>query len=194
MTDESRNQRWRNRSFGVVVVLAASMLLVAGCYSEGRLTSGQKRSGGLWGITVRSGAFGPEKPIPRRFTADGENVSPPLHWTSGPAGTREFLLVMEDVSVQGDHPPVHWVVYHLPPTTTSLPQGASASLPTQGINYRGAPGYTGPAASGGRPHKYYFQIFALSTVLDADPNAAPTQLFNDWEGFVLSKGQLVGTY
>lgn len=176
--------------------IAVLALAIAGCTTDARLTSGGRRSGGLWGITVRSSAFGPEKPIPTRYTAEGENLSPPLHWTIGPEGTREFLLVVEDGNSMGDPPAVHWIVYHIPPTVLSLPEGAASSGSlVQGANFKGKIGYAGPAdKSSGNPHHFYFQIFALSAVLDVDPHAAPTQYFNDWEGFVLSKGNLVGTY
>ncbi len=176
-----------------MAVLAA---LVAGCSAENRVTSAGRRSGGLWGITVRSSAFPPEKPIPVRYTAEGENLSPPLHWTVGPEGTREFLLVVEDANSSGDPPAVHWIVYHIPPSVLSLPEGAASSGSlVEGVNYKGRAGYTGPATkSSGAPHHYYFQIFALSDVLEVDPHSSPTKYFNDWEGFVLSKGQLVGTY
>ncbi len=178
-------------------MLAAALgFMIVGCTGENRLTSGGRRSGGLWGITVRSSAFGPEKPIPSRYTAEGENISPELHWTVGPEGTREFLLVVEDANSSSDPPAVHWIVYHIPPTVLRLPEGAASSGSlVQGANYKGTLGYTGPATkSSSNPHHYYFQIFALSSVLDVDPHAPPTQYFNDWEGFVLSKGQLMGTY
>jgi Raf kinase inhibitor-like YbhB/YbcL family protein len=178
-----------------VVCIAMLAAMISGCSAENRVTSAGRRSGGLWGITVRSSAFGPEKPIPARFTAEGENISPPLHWTVGPEGTREFLLVVEDANSPGDPPAVHWIVYHIPPNVLSLPEGAASSGSlVEGANYKGTTGYAGPANKSSNPHHYYFQIFALSDVLNVDPHSPPTLYFNDWEGFVLSKGQLVGTY
>ena len=101
------------------------MSCLCGCTAESRLASNLPRSGGLWGITVRSPAFRPGKTIPEKYTADGENISPPLEWTRGPDGTREFLVVVEDPNASSDQPAVHWVVFHLPPTARGLPEGAA---------------------------------------------------------------------
>ena len=140
-------------------------------------------------------AFRPRKTILDLYTLDGGNVSPPLEWTPGPDGTREFLLVMEDPNSPTDQPTVHWIVYHIPPTVTSLPEGAaSTGRLQQGSNFKGQTGYAGPAHHSGKPHQYYIEIFALSEVLNVDPHTAPHDLFTDWEGFVLNKGQLIGTY
>src|SRR5262249_57275114 len=117
-------------------------------------------------MQLRSNAFSDGAAIPRRFTCDGENLSPPLHWREEPAGTRSFVLLCDDPDAPGGtwH---HWAAYDLPVGRTSLPEGAGRpggqeSL-KQAINDFGRSGYGGPCPPPGHgPHHYHFRQPALS--------------------------------
>jgi len=153
-------------------------------------------------FTLSSPAFGAGQSIPRRYTCDGEDVSPPLAWSGVPEGTASLALIMEDPDAPDPAAPrrifVDWVVTGLPPSLTGLPEGASGGqLPAgarEGRNDMGGTGYNGPCPSIGR-HRYYFRLFAL----DAEPEVASAQptkaeLEAAMAGHVLATAELVGTY
>ena len=68
-------------------------------------------------------AFKQGEPIPKKYTGEGENVSPPLAWTGAPAGTKQFALIMDDPDAEGKEPWAHWVVHSITPNVQSLPAG-----------------------------------------------------------------------
>jgi Raf kinase inhibitor-like YbhB/YbcL family protein len=149
-------------------------------------------------ITLSSSAFQEGQPIPARFTADGEDVSPPLWWSGLPQGTRSLALVCEDPDApRGTW--THWVLYNLPPAKQALGEGVPdrGTLPDgsmQGTNDFKRPGYGGPSPPPGNPHRYYFKLFALDTTLNLQPGATRQQLLDAVQGHVLGEGQLMGTY
>lgn len=148
-------------------------------------------------LTVASASFAPGTPIPRRYTCDGGDVSPELHWSAAPAAAKSLALVVEDP----DAPVLftHWIVYNLPPQTRSLPTNASAQMllplgAAQGINNFGAIGYRGPCPPVGRPHRYYFRIFALDARLDFPAGLTRVQFDAAIRGHLLASGSTMGIY
>jgi Raf kinase inhibitor-like YbhB/YbcL family protein len=148
-------------------------------------------------IQVTSSAFSEGQMIPARYARKGENVSPPLAWTNVPAGTQSFALIVDDPDAPvGDW--VHWIVFNLPPDTTSLPEGikANADLPgqaVQGKNGWGETGYGGPQPPSGT-HRYIFSLYALDTLLPPDSNVTKADLWFAMEGHILAGGELMGKY
>ena len=147
---------------------------------------------------LRSSAFQPGAPIPRRHTCDGEDLSPPLAWLEAPAGTTSFALVCEDP----DAPVgtwVHWVLYDLPAGARDLTAGV-APTPTrgdgsrQGINDFKKTGYGGPCPPRGGPHRYVFTLYALDTVLGLVPGATRQAVTRATAGHVLAQTELTGRY
>lgn len=153
-------------------------------------------------IEVRSSAFDTHKPIPRKFTADGANISPTLRWSGAPAGTREFALIVDDPDAPQSEPWVHWVIYRLAVYITSLPEGVTPSERVadppgalQGRNSWGRIGYGGPEPPRGHGvHHYHFTLYALDTRLQLPPGARKEQLLAAMEGHILARGELIGTY
>ena len=149
-------------------------------------------------IQITSTAFADGQPIPVKYTCSGSNVSPPLQWGSAPAGTKSFALIAEDP----DAPVgtwVHWVLYDLPPGMMSLAENLppSPELPDgskQGVNDFRQPGYGGPCPPPGKPHRYFFKIYALDTTLHLKSGATKQELLKAMDGHVLAQGQLIGTY
>lgn len=146
-------------------------------------------------LTVTSSAFEHEGAIPARFTCDGDDTSPPLEWSAGPAGTRSYALVMDDPDAPG-RTWVHWVAWNLAeprlregvPATDRLPDGAC-----QGHNSWRRSGYGGPCPPSGS-HRYFFHVHALDRVLDLPPDTDAAGLRKAMEGHVLATGELMGRY
>ncbi|HYB54429.1 MAG TPA: YbhB/YbcL family Raf kinase inhibitor-like protein [Thermoanaerobaculia bacterium] len=148
-------------------------------------------------LLLESEAFEAGKPIPSRYTADGPDRSPALSWRGVPAQARSLALVCEDPDApRGNW--VHWVLYGIPPSTTSLPEAVppSASLPgggTHGKNDFGRLGYGGPAPPSGT-HRYFFRLYAIDVPLALPAGATRAELTRAIEGHVLARGELMGTY
>ncbi|MBI4200734.1 MAG: YbhB/YbcL family Raf kinase inhibitor-like protein [Chloroflexi bacterium] len=136
--------------------------------------------------------------MPRKYSCQGEDISPALSWTEPPAGTRSFALDMYDPDAPGGgwH---HWLIYNVPasirglaenqPTTSPLPNGA-----VQGSNSWGDIGYGGPCPPSGPAHRYQFRLYALNTTLDLGPGATRGQFLFTIPGRVLSETMLTGLY
>ncbi len=153
---------------------------------------------GLPTFTLTSPAFSKGSSIPTRYTCDGEDLSPPLKWQGAPQATTAFALIMEDPDA-----PIgtftHWVLYNLPSSTTSLPEGVAKGerLPSgaaQGRNDFGRLGYGGPCPPRGPAHRYYFRLYALDAPVNLAPGATKAQLLQAIRGHVLAWAELMGTY
>jgi len=152
-------------------------------------------------ITLRSTAFDAGQPMPRRYTGDGEDLSPPLAWSDVPATCRELALIVDDPDAPSAEPWVHWVVYKIPAGTNSLAEGfkgaAAPNLPPgalQGRNSWGSAGYRGPSPPRGGVHHYHFKLYALDTPLEAPGGLDKRALLDAMSGHLLAQGELVGTY
>jgi Raf kinase inhibitor-like YbhB/YbcL family protein len=152
-------------------------------------------------MSLLSTAFQPMSPIPRKYAAEGDNISPPLNWAGIPWETKELVLVVEDPDAPMPEPVVHWIVYHIPPTAGGLPEAvpAGATIPhppgaRQSMTYNRVQGYTGPNPPLGHGvHHYHFQLFAVDQTLNLDQ---PTKddLAQAMKEHVLAHSELVGTY
>lgn len=149
-------------------------------------------------FSITSSAFSPNGTIPRRHTCDGENLSPALSWSGAPEGTQTFALIMDDPDApRGVF--THWVLFNLPGSTTSLPEGVPArerldNGAVHGQTSAGRMGYEGPCPPPGRPHRYRFFLYALDTSLDLKPGATKQAVLQAIQGHILAEAQLVGTY
>ena len=152
-------------------------------------------------LTISSPAFANGAEIPSLHTCDGKDVSPELRFGGVPQGAKSLALVVHDPDAPDPAAPrmdwVHWVLYNLPPGTTSLPQGVRAEeLPAgalQGLNDWKRTGWGGPCPPIGR-HRYFFRLFALNTVLPdlGSPNRQALQ--REMQGHLLGSAELMGTY
>jgi len=151
-------------------------------------------------IMVTSPAFASGKTLDEKYTQNGANMSPPLAWTKGPAGTRSYVVLAEDSGVNRPEPIVHWIVYNIPSSVLRLsqemPPGATLEDGAlQGKNVAGSTSYIGPKPPAGQTHPYHFQVFALNTTLDIDPaNADRATLIAAMKGRVLAVGDVIGNY
>lgn len=147
---------------------------------------------------LKSPAFQHGQPIPKRHTCDGANASVPLTWPKGPDGTKTFVVIAEDPTVEAGSL-THWVIYDIPATTQSLPAGipARATLKSgarQTKNGLGKMGYSGPCPAPGKPHQYWFRVYAIDRALDVGPTPTVTDVRDAMRKHVLSVAELMGTY
>lgn len=130
--------------------------------------------------------------IPRKYTCDDVDVSPPLQWSSAPPGTKSLVLIMEDPDA-----PIgtftHWVLYNIPPDRTDLPENVPKTpvvegIGVQGINDFGRVGYGGPCPPRGHgPHRYFFRLYALNTVPNIKQRASKDEVLR------IIKNNIIGT-
>jgi len=148
-------------------------------------------------MTLTSSAFATGGSIPAKYTCEGANVSPPLSWTGAPAGTQSVALICDDPDAPAGTW-VHWVLYNLPSGVSALAEKME-STPTvsngavQGINDFEKTGYGGPCPPPGKPHRYFFKLYALDTNLALKPGATKKALVQAMEHHILAEGQLMGT-
>jgi len=143
-------------------------------------------------IQITSTAFAEGGKIPCVYTCDDQNVSPKLTWTGVPTNTVSLAIIMDDPDAPSGTW-VHWVLYNLPPDTTSLEQG-KAGIGTDGKNDFNRTGYGGPCPPRGSNHRYFIKLYALDTRLDLKPGATKAQVESAMRGHVLAQGQLMGRY
>jgi Raf kinase inhibitor-like YbhB/YbcL family protein len=153
-------------------------------------------------LTVKSTAFENAHPIPKKYTGDGQDVSPPLSWSGVPSATRELALICDDPDAPTPQPWVHWVMYRIPPSATSLPEGvptkrelATPDRARQGVSSFDKLGYGGPAPPKGHGvHHYHFKIYALDAPITLEPGQTKAALEKAMRGHIVAEGELVGTY
>jgi Raf kinase inhibitor-like YbhB/YbcL family protein len=149
-------------------------------------------------IKLSSPAFREGQSIPIDYTGDGLDRSPPLAWTDPPAGTASLALICEDPDApRGTW--THWVLFNLPPNVSELAEGQfaignAADGVRQGKNDFGKLGYGGPAPPRGKPHHYYFKLYALDTALKLPAGATRAELLSAIQGHVLDEAEYMGTY
>lgn len=150
-------------------------------------------------LTLTSSAFKHNGDIPRRYTCDGEDVSPPLAWSGIPKEARSLVLIVDDPDAPDPKAPrmtwVHWLLYNLPSSTSGLPEGAK-QLPAgvlEGINDWKRTGYGGPCPPVGR-HRYFHKLYALDFPLPDLKHPAKAKLEKAMSGHVLAQAELIGTY
>lgn len=141
-------------------------------------------------LELTSPAFSAGGALPRRHTAEGEDLSPPLRWTGAPPGTGSFALLVEDPDAP-ERTWVHWLVWNVPSELRELPEAAKG-YPT-GRNDFGRLGWGGPKPPRGEgAHRYVFRLFALDAPLDLPAGATREQLEGRMHGHVLAQAALTG--
>jgi Raf kinase inhibitor-like YbhB/YbcL family protein len=149
-------------------------------------------------ITLTSSAFQDGGPIPYLYTCEGDDISPPLAWSGAPAIARSYAMVCEDPDApRGTW--IHWVFYNIPgdavelnkavPTLPELPSGAR-----HGRNTAGDMAYAGPCPPPGKPHRYFFRLYALDISLNLAPGATKAELEQAMDQHILAQGTLMGMY
>lgn len=192
-------------------VSALALTLTIGAISGVRVSA----QGAPAPLTVTSTAFKNGNALPKDYSGDGKNVSPPLAWSGAPASTKEFALILDDPDANfgGRGAFVHWVIYKIPGSATGLPEavpmGTALTVPriTGAINglsgfnaFQRAgqpplePGYRGPAPPAGAQHHYHFTVYALNAPLDVKEGLDKAALLKAMDGKIAAQGEIVGVY
>lgn len=148
-------------------------------------------------MQLESSVFKAGGAIPARHTGEGEDLSPPLAWRDAPPGTKGFAVICHDPDAPlvqgGSYGFVHWVLYNIPASTTSLDEASRAG--TRGKNDFGKLGYGGPMPPEGHGlHQYYFWVLALDKATGLPEGLRLHDLLTQVEPHLLGMNRLVGTY
>jgi Raf kinase inhibitor-like YbhB/YbcL family protein len=156
--------------------------------------------GHMSSLRLTSRSFAHEAAIPAKHTCEGADLSPALAWSGVPAGTRSLALIVDDPDAPDPRAPrmtwVHWVLYDIPASVASLPEGVDAGAigAREGLNDWRAVGYRGPCPPVGR-HRYFFRLHALDVSPLPDlARADRATLERAMHGHVLAQATLIGTY
>jgi len=157
--------------------------------------------GEMMALTLTSPVFRDGGEIPMRYTCDGEDSSPPLHWEGVDAGAQSLVLIVDDPDAPDPRAPkrtwAHWVLYNLPSGIGGLDAAVTpAALPTgshEGLNDWKRIGFGGPCPPIGR-HRYFFKLYALDNRLNFSHAPTKAEVEAAMQGHVLQSATLIGTY
>ena len=179
-----------------IAACIAFATLLSACVT-GNAPTPLPHSGPAPDFALTSSAFREGAAIPKKYTCDGENISPPLRWSGSPDYTKSFVLTMEDLDAPtGTLIPwfTHWVVFDIPASQTQIAEGAK-SVGKSGVNGRGQNGYTGPCPPFGTTHRYEFILTAIDTQsLGLSDGALRMDVETATKGHPIVLTWLMGTY
>lgn len=142
-------------------------------------------------MELKSPAFQQGKPIPKKYTCQGEDISPPLVIGGLPSGTKSIALIVEDPDApHGTFD--HWIGWNLDPAQINLEEGKA--FPSEGKNGFGDTRYRGPCPPPGTPHRYYFKLYALDGKIDLPQGSTKQQLEDAIKSHIIGHAELMGTY
>jgi hypothetical protein len=149
-------------------------------------------------LKLTSPAFSEGGTIPRKYTCNGKNISPELYWRDPPEGTKSFALICDDPDAPAGTW-VHWVIYGIIEKSNNLSEGIPASESVlggvlQGVNSFGNIGYGGPCPPKGKPHRYFFKLYALDSKPGIKSGAGKEELLTAMKDIVLEESVLMGKY
>lgn len=142
-------------------------------------------------MNIESPAFEQHQTIPERYTCAGDNISPPLKFNGLPKETVSLVLIVDDPDApRGTFD--HWIVWNIPAKLNEIKEGAHFS--TTGTNGYGETGYRGPCPPPGKPHRYFFKLYALDSQLDLPVGSSKSTVEKAIQGHILEKAELVGLF
>jgi Raf kinase inhibitor-like YbhB/YbcL family protein len=179
------------KSLFLFATLSSCVLISAASVFSAESKTAQK-------FALISSAFQAGADIPRKYSCEAEDVSPPLRWENAPAGTKAFTLIADDPDAPGGTW-VHWVIYDLPPETKELTEAMAktetlANGAKQGVNDFRKIGYSGPCPPPGSAHRYFFKVYALEAPTHLKPRATKREVLEAIKGHMLGEGELLGRY
>ncbi len=150
-------------------------------------------------MIITSSAFSHNCAIPKTYTCEGRDTSPPLAWKGIPESARSLALIVDDPDAPDPRAPrmtwVHWVLYNLPVGISGLAE-AVRSLPAgalEGLNDWQRTGYGGPCPPIGR-HRYFHKLYALDVVLPDLGRPTGKALEQAMRGHIVAEARLIGSY
>lgn len=152
----------------------------------------------VFALEIKSDAFKDGEYIPSKYTCDSIDVSPPLSWINVPEGVKSLAIICNDPDApMGTW--VHWVIFNIPANTHELkentpPKGVFLEGILQGINDFRKPEYGGPCPPAGKPHRYFFKLYALDTILNLKEGATKKEVENAMKGHIITEAKIMGLY
>ncbi len=149
-------------------------------------------------LALKSTAFSNGGEIPKKHTCSGTDISPALEWSGVSPAAHSLVLIADDPDApRGTW--THWLMWNIPAHLTSLPEGVPAQEALengacQGSNDFHRIGYGGPCPPPGKPHRYYFKLYALDTVLDLSAGASRWELERAMKKHVLAQAEWMGRF
>ncbi len=151
-------------------------------------------------FTLTSDVFSQGARIPKKYTCDGDNISPPLTITEVPKGAVSLVLIMEDPDIPKALYPKggtfdHWISFNIPPDTTVIPEGKE--MGTQGKNSVMKNSYAGPCPPPQyepKEHRYFFRAWALDKKLSLHEGATKKEVLSAMQEHILATSELMGRY
>jgi len=135
------------------------------------------------------------------FGCTGDNKSPHLKWSPGPAGTKSYAVTCFDPDAPTGSGFWHWLVVNIPPDVTELALGAGSpggTLPKGAMQTRtdyGFAGFGGPCPpQGDHPHRYLFTVFAVNEVLGVTEDTPAAQIGFNLNFKTLAKASIMGLF
>ncbi len=190
----------QNRNLRTRVFCISFLLLVQVTLTLSVRVAGQTTAKGIsnMAFTIQSSDFTNGGDIPRAFTCEGEDRSPALSWSGAPEGTKAFALIADDPDAPAGTW-VHWVIFNIPAKAQSLPAGVEkkeqlADGSKQGRNDFRKVGYGGPCPPPGKPHRYFFKLYALGSELTLPAGASKADVERAMAAHTLGKAELMGRY
>ncbi|MDP3143323.1 MAG: YbhB/YbcL family Raf kinase inhibitor-like protein [Candidatus Omnitrophota bacterium] len=151
-------------------------------------------------MEIASPAFANNTEVPRKYTCQGEDISPPLSWSDAPEGTKSLVLISDDPDAPAGTW-VHWTVFNIPADKKELKEGEGipakkqlADGSRQGMTDSGSVGYHGPCPPPGRYHRYFFKLYSLDTLLSLDAGATKEEIEQAMESHILVKAEILGKF
>jgi Raf kinase inhibitor-like YbhB/YbcL family protein len=149
-------------------------------------------------MRLTSPAFDDGSTIPPRFTAAGEDLSPPLQIEDVPHAAQTLALIVEDPDApHGSF--AHWLLWNISTETSDLPEGLPAGATVHGLapaaqgkNDFGTVGYRGPHPPDGETHRYRFHLYALDGMLRLNPGSDRARLEEEMQGKIVAQAELTG--
>jgi len=172
-----------------IFLIITLLVLFTGCISDQPEQETQTEEETMMEqISISSDAFKAGTSLPVEHTCDGEDRSPALSWDTIPAGTQSIALIVDDPDAPGKTCNSSGLPLDVPRNET-LDDGS-----LQGKNDFGRIGYNGPCPPPGKPHRYFFKVYALDTTLSLKSGATKSQLEAAMSGHILAQGEMIGKY
>jgi len=191
-------QRVHPRHIALLIALTIFLCCAYSRPGSGRGEPAVPKGANSMALTLTSTAFADRAAIPKRYTCDADDLSPALQWTGAATETQSLALIVDDPDAPSGTW-THWLIWNIPPGAHQLPEGVPKTETldngaAQGRNDFRRIGYGGPCPPAGKPHRYFFKLYALNARLDLKPGASKADLEQALKAHILAQTQLMGTY
>jgi Raf kinase inhibitor-like YbhB/YbcL family protein len=143
-------------------------------------------------LTITSLAFEHNGSIPKQYTCDGKDISPPLGFEGVPPTAKSLALIVDDPDAPAGTW-VHWVLWNIDPKMKGITENVVPTGSVQGKNDFRKNSYGGPCPPSGT-HRYFFKLYALNTMLTIGQGSTKADLEKAMKGHILAEGQIIGLY